>query len=88
MVLQNIKERLSSKSIFFSEDSINNRPTVIGYEGAIRYCRELKSGKKWAGFSIPVTINSSTNQVYFFEKNPIWGRIYYPYFKKMINELT
>lgn len=158
MVLQNIKERLNSKSIFISEDRISNRPTVIGYdkkfkwrwmatqlntfiiasdfgdamiteqtiekfltesfkyaktnyrgwprgfqsglgviailvsenidEGAIRYCKELRSGKKWAGFSIPVTINSSTNQVYSFEKNPIWGRIYYPYFNKMINELT
>ena len=159
MILQNIKERLNSKSIFFSEDKINNRPTVIGYdkkfkwrwmatqlntfimasdfsdeviteqeienfltesfkyakinykgwprglqsalgviailvsknidEDAIKYCKGLKSGKKWAGLSIPVTINSSTNQVYFFDKNPVWwGRIYYPYFNKMINELT
>ena len=136
MVLQNIKERLNSKSIFFSEDMISNRPTVIGYdkkfkwwwmatqlntfviasdfgdvmiteqtieeflsesfkyaktnyrgwpkglqsglgviailvsnninEGAIRYCKELRSGRKWAGFSIPVTINSSASQVYSF----------------------
>ena len=157
MTLQDIKERLISKSIFFSEDKINYKPTVIGYdkkfkwrwmatqlntfiiasdfgdeiikeqtiedfltesfkyakinytgwprglqsalgviailisknidEGAINYCKKLKSGKKWAGFSIPVTINSSTNQAYFFEKNPFWGRIYYPYFKKMIEEL-
>ena len=158
MILNNIKEKLNSKSIFFSEDKINNMPTVIGYdkkfkwrwmatqlntfitasdfgdvmittqtieeyltesfkyakinysgwprgfqsgvgviailisknidEDAIRYCNELKSGKKWAGFAIPVTINSSTNQVYFFDKNPIWGRFYYPYFKQMITDLT
>ena len=158
MTLQNIKEQLNSKSIFYSENKINNRPTVIGYdkkfkwswmatqlntfiiasdfgdeiiteqkietlltesfkyaktnytgwprgflsglgviaillsknidEDAIKYCKGLKSGKKWAAFSIPVVINSSTNQVYFFDKNPFWGKIYYPYFNKMINELT
>lgn len=158
MILQNIKERMNSKSVFFSEDRINNKQTVIGYdkkfkwrwlatqlntfiiasnfgeeiitkqtiedfltesfkyatinyhgwprglqsglgviailisknidEEAIIYCKKLKSGKKWAGFTIPVTINSSTKKVSFFDKNPIWGRIYYPYFKQIINELT
>lgn len=158
MILQTIKERLNSKSIYYSEDKINNRPTVIGYdkqfkwrwmatqlntfiiasdfgeekiteqeienfltesfkyakihysgwprglqsglgvitilvsnnvsEDAKRYCKGLKSGKKWAGFSIPVTINSSTNRVFSFDKNPVWGRIYFPYFKETINELT
>lgn len=158
MTIQNIRECLNSKSIFFAENRINDRPTVIGYdkkfkwrwmatqlntfiiasdfsdeiiteqiieefltesfkyaksnysgwprglqsglgviailiskkidESAISYCNELKSGKNWAGFSIPVTIDSYTNKVYFFDKSPMWGRIYYPYFKKMINELT
>lgn len=55
---------------------------------AEEYCRLLKSGKKWAGFTIPVTINSSTNEVNCFGKNPIWGRIYYPHFKKTIIEIT
>ena len=55
---------------------------------AARYCRELKSGKKWAGFSVPVVINARTNERFAFEKNPMWGRIYYPYFKKLIEELT
>lgn len=55
---------------------------------AKEYCKTLKSGKKWAGFTIPVTIDSSTNEVSYFEKNPIWGRIYYPHFKKMILEIT
>jgi hypothetical protein len=52
------------------------------------YCRELKSGKKWAGFTIPVTIDSSTNEVSYFEKNPVWGRIYYPHFKSLINSVV
>jgi len=52
------------------------------------YCVKLKSGKKWAGFSIPVAVNSSTKEVYKFKSNPMWGRIYYPHFKKLINELV
>jgi hypothetical protein len=56
-------------------------------EGAKEYCRKLKSGKKWAGFSIPVIYNPETNKTYQFEKNPIWGRIYYPHFRKLINSL-
>lgn len=158
MTLNKIKETLTAKSIFFAEDEIQNRPTVIGYDKqfkwrwiatqlnafiiasdfgdtpittqtiedfltesfkyakanysgwpkglqsglgvigilvstqldqeAIEYCRKLKSGKKWAGFSIPVTINANTKQAYYFEKKPIWGRIYYPYFEQMIVALT
>ena len=57
-------------------------------EDAMTYCKELKAGKKWAGFAIPVTVNSSTSQSYYFEKNPIWGRIYYPYFSQLIKDLT
>jgi len=55
---------------------------------AKEYCKMLKSGKKWAGFTIPVTIDSSTNEVSYFEKNPMWGRIYYPHFKNIILEIT
>ncbi len=55
---------------------------------AIEYCRELKSGKKWAGFAVPVVIDSPTGQVYYFNRNPIWGRIYYPYFKDLIIKTT
>jgi hypothetical protein len=56
-------------------------------EEAKEYCRKLKSGKKWAGFTIPVIYNSEKNEIYKFEKNPIWGRIYYPHFKKLISNL-
>jgi hypothetical protein len=158
MTLQEIKKRLESQSIFFSEDAINNWPAVIGYdkrfkwrwlatqmntflvavdcgsnlvdvttieavlaesfeyasrnyngwprgmqsgigvitilisskieESAIEYCHKLKSGKKWAGFTVPVVLNSSTNQVYFFKRNPVWGRVYYPHFKSLIEMAT
>jgi len=56
-------------------------------EEAKQYCLQLKSGKKWAGFSIPVVYDSGTNEIFHFEKNPMWGRIYYPHFKKLINGL-
>ena len=158
MTLREIKKRLESLSILFSEDQILGRPTVIGYdkkfkwrwfatqlntflvaidfgsdpvtvstieaaltdsftyakqnykgwprglqsglgvitillsshidERAIEYCLELKSGKKWAGFAIPVVIDLSTGQVHYFSRNPIWGRIYYPYFKDLIAKVT
>lgn len=57
-------------------------------EEAKIYCKKLQSGKKWAAFTIPVVIDTSTNEVFAFDKNPLWGRIYFPYFKKMIQELT
>lgn len=158
MMLEKIKQALVNKSIFYSEDRINDTPTVIGYEkkfrwlwvatqlntfivvcdlgeervseavleryldpafayakkhyrgwprglqsgigvivilisntvddGAIAYCKEQKSGKKWAGFSVPVVINSVSNAVYFFDRNPVWGRIYYPHFRRLIAEIT
>lgn len=158
MTMKEIKKRLESQSILFSEDQIGGRPTVIGYdkrfkwrwfatqlntflvaidfgedlitvatieaalsdsfeyakqnyngwprglqsglgvisilissridECAIDYCRELKSGKKWAGFTVPVAIDSSTGQVHYFDRNPLWGRIYYPYFKDLITKAT
>lgn len=56
-------------------------------EEAKEYCQKLKTGKKWAGFSIPVVYNPETNETFQFEKNPYWGRIYYPHFKRLINNL-
>ncbi len=158
MNIHDIKDRMTAKSMFLSEDAINGKPTVIGYEkrfkwrwfatqlntfvfavdfgdetitvqsvedvlteafvyakknysgwprglqsalGAIailtsssvdddaaRYCTELKSGKKWAGFSVPVIHDIGTSQTYSFDRNPMWGRIYYPHFRDMINELV
>jgi hypothetical protein len=55
-------------------------------EESKEYCLKLKSSKKWAGFAIPVVIDSGDKKVYSFEKNPMWGRIYYPHFKEIIND--
>jgi hypothetical protein len=57
-------------------------------EEAKTYCKKLKSGKKWAAFTIPIVIDATTNEVFSFDKKPMWGRIYFSYFKKMIQELT
>ena len=90
-----------SKSFEFSEQNYKGWPrglqSGIGVisvlisnnisDKAKDYCRKLKSGKKWAGFSIPVVHNSETNETFQFEKNPVWGRVYYPHFKKLINNL-
>lgn len=157
MSLASIKDNFKNEAIFYSEDSIMNRPTVIAYdkqfrwswmatqlntfvvatdfgqdlvtvdtleqhlsasfqyakdnyngwprglqsglgvvtiilssnidEAAKAYCLKLKSGKKWAGFTIPVVIDSTSNQVYKFESKPIWGMIYYPFFEQLIKSV-
>lgn len=51
------------------------------------YCLKLKSGKKWAGFTIPVVIDKDSKKFYYFDHKPIWGMIYYPYFEGMIKKL-
>ena len=48
---------------------------------------KLKSGKKWAGFTIPVVYNPHTKELFRFEKYPLWGRIFYPHFKQLIEHL-
>lgn len=51
------------------------------------YCTELKSGKKWAAVTVPVVVDTAENKVYSFRKKPMWGRIYYPHFEKLIKTL-
>jgi len=55
---------------------------------AVIHCNELRSKKRWAGFSIPVAIDAAANKVHFFKKYPMRGIIYYPHFKKLITEMT
>ena len=57
-------------------------------DDAIKYCRELKAGKKWAGFAVPVAIGTSSNETFVFDRNPMWGRIYYPHFKKIVEDVV
>lgn len=56
-------------------------------EEAKDYCRKLKSAKKWAAFTIPIVLDRQTNEVFRFEKKPVWGLIYYPYFTRLINKI-
>ena len=51
------------------------------------YCVQLKSGKKWAGFSIPLAKSTSDGQSYCFAKKPAWGRIYYGYFETLAKDI-
>lgn len=158
MKLDSIKQALNQRNMYFSDDKIMDKPTVIGYEKkfrwawmatqlntfvvasdfgnqevtvdtiekhlsqgfdyakknykgwprglqsglgvisiivsdnltqeAINYCHQLGSGKKWSAFTIPVLIHSSTGEVHSFDKKPMWGAIYYPHFRTMINDLT
>jgi len=96
-----IIEKHLSKSFKFSKKNYTGWPrglqSALGVisvlistkmnEEAKEYCRKLKSGKKWAGFTIPVIYDSEKNEIHKFEKNPIWGRIYYPHFKKLISNI-
>jgi len=52
------------------------------------FCTKLKSGKRFGGFSIPVIINSSTGEIFKFERSPMWGGIYFSYFKELIEKIT
>ena len=54
----------------------------------IEYCEKIKSGKKWAGFQIPVAQDKKTGQTYFFTKKPTWGRIFFPHLERLIQSLT
>ncbi|MFN0033235.1 MAG: hypothetical protein ACKVOR_13825 [Flavobacteriales bacterium] len=154
MNLQSIKTQLTNNSIFYSEDAVMDKPSVIGYEKKFRwawmatqmntfvvatdigeepvtkavleshlneafryaqkhykgwprglqsglavisivlgkqveqeakdYCTGLKSGKKWAAMTIPVACDTTTSEAYFFTSNPMWGAIYFPHFKRII----
>lgn len=55
---------------------------------AIAYCNKLESGKKWAGFTIPVVVDTTSASIYSFEKKPMWGRIYYPHFENLIKTIA
>jgi len=156
--LNMFKQELEFAKLYYSEDSILNRPTVIGYEKKFRwlwgatqlntffvaadfgdelitadildqfideaftyaldhqtgwprgyqsahgvvvflmstkvdqeamiYCEEISSAKMWAGFAIPVVIEKQYGYVHYYKKKPMWGRMYFNYFKKMILTLT
>lgn len=51
---------------------------------AKRYC--LKLSKHFSAFNIPVIVETESNDIIHFEGTPIWGMMYYPYLKKLIDK--
>ena len=158
MNLQTVKNALEANHIYYSEDSVMNKPSVIGYEKvfkwkwiatqlntfivtsdfgdeqvdvdtikkhleasfnytkihysgwprglqsgiavisilissnltqeAIDFCVGLQAAKKYAAFTIPVVHDATNNKTYEFKSYPMWGRIYFPHFRHLINEVT
>jgi hypothetical protein len=55
------------------------------HNGAIEYCKKLTK-KHWSAFEIPVIVDLKSNTLISFDRKPIWGTIYFPYLKKLIEE--
>jgi hypothetical protein len=55
--------------------------------GAINFCT-TSSKKHWSAFEIPIVFNTAKKETYRFNKNPIWGRLYYPYFSQLIDKVS
>lgn len=51
---------------------------------AKNYC--LKLSKHYNAFKIPVIVETENNEIIHFTKEPFWGKMYYPYLKKLIIE--
>jgi len=58
---------------------------VVITEDAIGYC-EKSSKKHWSAFEFPVVFNSEKKEGTRFKKDPIWGAVFMPYFKNMIDQ--
>ena len=54
---------------------------------AIEFCETI-SKKHWSAFEIPIIHNVLENKTYRFIKNPVWGRIYFPYLATLIDNVT
>ena len=50
---------------------------------ATGFCEKL-SKKHWSAFEIPVIIDLSKKKTISFIKKPLWGAVYFPYLKKLI----
>lgn len=54
---------------------------------AIKYC-EKSPPKHWSAFEVPVVYNTADKTKYRYKSTPNWGRLYYPYFSKLIDQTT
>ena len=53
---------------------------------AVAFC-QLLSRKHWSAFEVPVICDVQNRQYYRFQSNPLWGRIYFPFIAKTIDNL-
>ena len=54
---------------------------------AIDFC-ENPSKKHWSAFEIPVLYDQTKKQITRYKETPIWGIIYFPFFTKIIDNIT
>jgi len=47
---------------------------------------QARPTKHWAAMEMPVLVDLPRNQVFYYRKTPIFGAIYYSYFRKYIEE--
>lgn len=66
--------------------SIMRSSNVMDYPK--EYAQKLKSGKKWAAFTIPAVYDSSEEKLYFFDSAPVWGAIYFSHFRKTLEQFA
>lgn len=50
---------------------------------AIAYAQK-RPKKHFSAMEMPVIYDLSTNKIYYYEKTPMWGAIYYSYFREYI----
>lgn len=54
---------------------------------AISVCEKLRK-KHWSAFEIPVLYDTKKQEAIRFVKTPSWGMIFFPYFRKTIDQIT
>ena len=88
-ITKEVIEGFLSESFKFSKQNYTGWPrglqSGVGVIGVLissnvtteakEYCEKLKSGDKWAAFTIPIVHDSSENKTYQFLKRPYWGMI-------------
>lgn len=47
---------------------------------------EAKPKKHYAAFEMPIIVDLTQEKIYYYKKTPIWGAIYYKYFREYISK--
>jgi hypothetical protein len=53
---------------------------------AIEHCQNVIK-KHWSAFEVAVVYNQEEKRLVKYKKQPIWGRLYFPYFSNIIDKL-